>query len=204
MDYEQLSIFDIRQPDWKEEVSALCERLIAKLELPEGSLYLAENRGKTGEIISYSLCIYEPEYPLVSKVIDATRNTVVINIKQRHFKKAGDRIEFQVKENTIDFVPMPLSVEDKGIINDRWHKYQFQFSDINLILDSWLSYIEQLTEYSVRIYESKATPFACCSRFTECSDAKHCVHENKLYACACMYKTNLDQGRIFYGKNKNA
>ncbi len=45
--------------------------------------------------------------------------------------------------------------------------------------------------------------FGCCSMFNECSDAKKCVHENKLYSKACMYRRHLDDGRIFYGKNRN-
>ena len=45
--------------------------------------------------------------------------------------------------------------------------------------------------------------FGCCSRFVECSDARKCVHENKLFSMACHYRHNLDNGRIFYGKNKN-
>ena len=46
--------------------------------------------------------------------------------------------------------------------------------------------------------------FGCCSRYVECSDNKRCVHTDILYASsACMYKKNLDNGKIFYGINKN-
>ena len=48
-----------------------------------------------------------------------------------------------------------------------------------------------------------AESFGCCSRFVECSDAMTCTHPDELHAKGCMYKTNLDNGRIFYGKNKN-
>lgn len=36
-----------------------------------------------------------------------------------------------------------------------------------------------------------------------CSDAKKCLHENKLYARNCIYGSHLAEGRIFYGKNRN-
>lgn len=45
--------------------------------------------------------------------------------------------------------------------------------------------------------------FGCCSRYLECSDAKKCVHKDIFYAsAACQYKSHLDKGEIFYGKNK--
>lgn len=54
------------------------------------------------------------------------------------------------------------------------------------------------------VYDNYTTyTFGCCSRFVACSDAKHCIHPDELHAKGCIYKTNLDAGRIFYGKNKN-
>lgn len=45
--------------------------------------------------------------------------------------------------------------------------------------------------------------FGCCSRYIECSNQKQCVHPDRFYAKACQYKVNLEQGRIFYGENRN-
>lgn len=45
--------------------------------------------------------------------------------------------------------------------------------------------------------------FGCCGKYVECSDAKHCIHDDKAFSTACMYRKNLESGRIFYGKNKN-
>lgn len=45
--------------------------------------------------------------------------------------------------------------------------------------------------------------FGCCSRYLKCSDAKECVHEDKQYAKGCAYYSNLKNGKIFYGKNRN-
>ncbi|MBS6701485.1 MAG: hypothetical protein KH284_07760 [Clostridiales bacterium] len=45
-------------------------------------------------------------------------------------------------------------------------------------------------------------PFGCCSRYLECSDLKRCVHPDIVYATACQYRKNLENGAIFYGKNK--
>lgn len=45
--------------------------------------------------------------------------------------------------------------------------------------------------------------FACCGLYEKCSDEKQCVHDDLQYAKACLYRKNLEAGRIFYGKNKN-
>ena len=45
--------------------------------------------------------------------------------------------------------------------------------------------------------------FGCCNKFKECSDVKKCLHSDLLYSTACMYRKNLENNRIFYGKNKN-
>lgn len=46
--------------------------------------------------------------------------------------------------------------------------------------------------------------FDCCSRVEKCSDLMKCTHPDYLYACAaCTYKKKLDEGIVFYGKNRN-
>ena len=53
-------------------------------------------------------------------------------------------------------------------------------------------------------YTDSATDmFGCCSRYLECSDAKYCIYPDKKDARGCMYKVNLDNGKIFYGENRN-
>ena len=45
--------------------------------------------------------------------------------------------------------------------------------------------------------------FGCCSRYEECSGALKCVQPDKKLAKGCQYKTNLESGKVFYGKNQN-
>ena len=45
--------------------------------------------------------------------------------------------------------------------------------------------------------------FGCCDRYITCSDAKECLSKNEFYSLGCYYRTNLERGRIFYGKNRN-
>lgn len=44
--------------------------------------------------------------------------------------------------------------------------------------------------------------FGCCHRYAKCSEAGRCIHDDLLYATACMYRKNLERGRIFYNDVK--
>lgn len=43
--------------------------------------------------------------------------------------------------------------------------------------------------------------FGCCSRYSDCSDAKACLIPDRDYSKYCIYRKSLEQGHIFYGKN---
>ena len=47
------------------------------------------------------------------------------------------------------------------------------------------------------------TPFGCCDLFLSCSDAGQCLRMDDPVFWGCLYRRNLEKGRIFYGKNKN-
>lgn len=66
-----------------------------------------------------------------------------------------------------------------------------------------LKYVEVLRAVLERICRNHRE-FGCCSRYLECSDAKCCIHPDPKFALTCWYRYNLLDGKIFYGKNKNA
>lgn len=45
--------------------------------------------------------------------------------------------------------------------------------------------------------------FGCCGKYEKCSDALKCLDPDPEYGKRCYYKQNLDQGKVFYGKNRN-
>lgn len=70
--------------------------------------------------------------------------------------------------------------------------------------DDIFKYISQLTTiYKNILVATSGEQFGCCSRYEKCSDARKCIHPDASISAACMYKKNLDEGRIFYGKNRN-
>lgn len=46
--------------------------------------------------------------------------------------------------------------------------------------------------------------FACCNDYILCSDERACIHAKDRFYNGCTYRSNLESGIIFYGKNKNA
>lgn len=65
--------------------------------------------------------------------------------------------------------------------------------------------LARLKSYKHLAFRSIVTEkFACCSDFMKCSDAKECLHPNDKLSNGCYYRTNLEKGLIFYGKNRNA
>lgn len=45
--------------------------------------------------------------------------------------------------------------------------------------------------------------YGCCGLYMECSNAKKCVQKDIEWSKGCQYKQNLENGRIFYGENRN-
>jgi len=58
-----------------------------------------------------------------------------------------------------------------------------------------------LAAYKSAYRENADVSFGCCSRFIECSDARRCTNPNRIFALGCAYKDNLENGRVFYGRN---
>ena len=78
---------------------------------------------------------------------------------------------------------------------------------------NWLRYsitteydLDEIKNVILSVYDDcrpSGRMFGCCSRFNQCSDAKQCIHPDKVYAKNCWYQENLKQGKIFYGVNRN-
>ena len=66
------------------------------------------------------------------------------------------------------------------------------------------TYLDMLKETKKNIFQNLTTEtFGCCNDFIRCSDAMKCLHSEDRFYNGCMYRKNLEAGRIFYGKNKN-
>lgn len=68
----------------------------------------------------------------------------------------------------------------------------------------WITKIQKvlLMAYDDALFVSGNT-FGCCHLFIECSDALKCISPFEERARLCIYRRNLEAGKIFYGKNAN-
>ena len=177
---------------FQKKILSILDKIILKKELPNNSLRLRENKNKVSD--SYSILISEPPYPIGSERLGGEQSILKILIKP------GIYI-VDVLENVFNNIPCPEDIEHTFANKANTPKHillTFKDDDINLY-----NYIESAIIYRLSIYRTAEASFGCCSNFMDCSDAKKCVHENKLYSTACMYRKNLENNRIFYGKNRN-
>lgn len=195
---------------WQKKIEEALNEIIKKEELPEKSLRLVRNlkKDKTS-VTSYSVCIFEQEYPtLPNEKIksDGESNATLLMIKESTVKENKQDVKTGILEISVDETQFfDICAEKYNDLKTKKNasdgtniRVQISKDDERLI-----NFVIENTEYGLNNYSSKAAKFGCCSRFKLCSDAKKCVHPNKIYAHACMYYQHLREGRIFYGKNKN-
>ena len=194
---DTLSLFD--RDTFYASLQSIIDTLIKERELPENSIHLYSNissKGKNaGKETSKSICIFEPDYPPNPNVTETPgRNYMVLRIES--MTKNG--IKLAVRDKQYNAIEIPAGVTDKVLkSNPGFHHLTFNYDNVEIF-----NFIKDNIIYCLANYES-SNSFSCCSRFIQCSDAKKCVHDNKIYAMGCKYRINLDAGKIFYGKNKN-
>lgn len=179
--------------DWKKLTEQIITEVIEEKELYSNAVYLAENKGVNGNIVSYSICIWEKDYPDTSNEKTLPdRNLVIINIKDPARKNRLSALRLASMDTNIE-MPSDMEYVDNKI----------PYWIIEKDSENYSSYIKRLIENAVENYSPKADVFGCCSKYNQCSDARKCLHQNLLYSKACFYRKNLESGKIFYGKNKN-
>lgn len=70
-------------------------------------------------------------------------------------------------------------------------------------LKKFVDYIFNFCETYVDEHYIPERIFDCCHRYMNCSDEKHCTCPDYLYSKGCTYKSKLENGTVFFGKNRN-
>lgn len=178
---------------FQKKLLSLLEKIITDKELPDKGLRLRENKNKNTD--SYSVLISEPPYPVGSERLGGEQSIMKIALKANCY----DIDILQSVYQNITCPPNTTYKELKKTGNAPQHIIVSFAADDSDFYD----YIQSVILYRLAHYHTAESTFSCCSRFNQCSDAKKCVHENKLYSTACIYRKNLEAGHIFYGKNRN-
>lgn len=151
-----------------------------------------KSSSKESQSLYFVEMAYPPDLSLASQEIakkpifrvEYYKNYINIVIPSYKFNENDVPVTFKLppKLSTLKYIPLQLLKVDETAIE----------------------YFRALILSDYKHYTSSGNNFGCCSSFNECSDKKTCVHSNLLYAKKCIYRTNLDQGKIFYGPNRNA
>ena len=203
----------------------LVKDLVKENELPDRGVIVTPNYGTAkknkGQVISYSIMSNEPDYPASEEdLLDKNRHhSIFITLKAPSAKTWQGTAEIQVGAYLMKMFPPPpdaLKVykqkgRDGESSSESKEKDAQQGSDeayddrFRIPLDSknLIEWVRSVVQYKISNYVTAAPSFGCCSQFQECSDAKKCIHPNRMYSTACSYRCNLEAGRIFYGRNRN-
>lgn len=176
-----------------QQLLLILNAIITEKELPENSLRIHINPNKT--IKSLSILINEPPFPLGSERRGGEQSIMKIGIKKNIYT-------VDILESVFESIPIPADTQYERIkktgTNPQHIGITFMAADT-----TFYEYVKTAVLHSVSHYETSEPAFSCCSQFIKCSDEKKCVHANKLYSTACVYRHNLENGKIFYGKNRN-
>lgn len=203
-----ISLDDTEAFGWEADIRTELENYIADQKLPNRSLRLVKNISRqSGEVTSYSVAVYESDYPprsLESGDEEVNAKILMIREKTRSVKKEKVKTgELEITLNEKQFrEACAEGYEDLPLKKTRADGENIRVT-ISKDDDRLPRFVMANTECCMKYYVPAAKQFGCCSRYDACSDAVECLHPNKLYARACMYYQQLSKGRIFYGKNRN-
>ncbi len=109
------------------------------------------------------------------------------------------RIKAKGKNTYISFPPTFKSIIDKlGFIYSNTESDKFLRIELEQFLSCDNNELFSRVMNEIFLKSFNFPRFGCCSRYKECSKEKKCVHPDLIYATACEYRKNLENGKIFY------
>lgn len=207
---EELFTFPDSQPltfeDFLSQIDETANTIAKSLNWPTGSIFVRKNDKAKKSPPFYSLCVAEPQqhfhdldgYPKITPFFK------LLTPSQRNPNKINMELSINLFESVAP--PQDAIYEQKQRISKKENgaaevSYYYQVSS-NITSSYILEFIRRIIQSFANTYRSAEPTFACCHRYEQCSDAKKCLHPNLMYSTACTYRKNLENNRIFYGKNK--
>lgn len=124
---------------------------------------------------------------------------------------AGHLIYAFYGEKAFEFKPGPRGKSTlylpAGIMEQLFPDEDFKkgkYHAVDCLTDNQMDLLcELLRERKAEAFRNLGAHFDCCNDHVRCSDERGCVHKSDPFYNDCTYRRNLEQGRIFYGKNRN-
>lgn len=166
------------------EINNILAKSINSLNIEPESILLTSNADKSISIklLTSPLIQQKKSYTLIAKYISKTKEYILID------------------ENFLNKYNKDNIFHTESVISEKGYTRLFIYNLDNKYMEEILVNIfNELIVYIIS--KSISDFFGCCSRYTECSNAKKCIHPDTIYSYSCLYKHNLDKGEIFYGDN---
>lgn len=189
VDSDQVSLYDNTEPtNLYKRISELVAVVCKEQKISNNYIKPVKN---VDDSVSVWLC--EP--------MDGKSSVRVFNLLEKKNKNAkyfdvelNWKRASKFKVNSDNKIISKLHISKKSEFADKTSLY-FPLEDISL----W-DYLKDLLICEIENF-APSENFGCCDKYVACSDAKKCLHKNLYYAKSCLYRKNLENGRIFYGKN---
>lgn len=125
------------------------------------------------------------------KAFDCTprKDCIVFCLKNNFFEKIEEKD-----------IPIDYKIQNIKSLKD----YTRMF--ISKEFDDFKKFVDYIFTFCESYVDENYVPdhvFDCCHRYMECSDEKHCTCPDYLYSKGCTYKSKLENGTVFFGKNRN-
>lgn len=176
----------------EKELHSVFSEIIRKFDYPENTFSIKKNysqKGKNiGNLISTEIDINEFSYPY-DKENKIIKSTLVLYITP---ETAHHELMIRKERFHKIFLPESASVVKEPTEKTLYFHVAFHPED-----PSVCQYIKDNLIFCIDNYES-SNSFGCCALYKECSQKRQCIHKNNLYAKGCSYRSNLENGRIFY------
>ncbi len=118
----------------------------------------------------------------------------------------GSLLAFRLCLRKSRYIEVPMESRDlvAGIVpSGEQKKMSSGFWRVKLGGDAIENHADVLAKVVIATIDRMPKEWDCCSRYLECSDAKHCVHPDPAFALGCGYRKILNSGKIYYGENRN-
>lgn len=148
-------------------------------------------------------------FEVISKGYSATLySNVLVNIDIS--LQTSNRIIFRGNDELKNIIPntFKLTIKYEETEKKTIPVYIIEIpKDMDLLLETLNNLSEVIICQQEWIFEQHPADFGfgCCSHYEECSKAGTCTEyaKNRPFYKGCAYKRNLEDGKIFYGENRN-
>lgn len=124
--------------------------------------------------------------------------------------QTSNRIIFRGNEELKDLIPSAFNLfikyDETGEKSLPVYTIEINKGD-DLLINSLIDLRSVIAKQQEWIFEQHPAEFSfgCCSHYQECSNAKRCTEysKNRPFYKGCSYRKNLENGKIFFGDNRN-